>query len=390
MPARASGESEEAVRVRAGWVGDRAVVLPGQQRGRPSPRSRDDGTRPALCPPLPGCDRGVSRARACRLAVGRRRTPSAQADHRPRGGRRRPSPRRPALSAHRGAGGRQRRGGPCAALALRPYRGEPDLRPAHRRVLPRPAPVRRLFHPDPDRCPGQPPEQRRDRGPEGLHVDAVRGGVQRRLAAARRRGDALPLLADHGRSLAADAGVPAARPPGGATASAADPRVDAAQRRAGLPDDRAVQRRRGPARHAVRAPGHGGRPVRGAGRESPGRRRPHRDEQPGLRRRPHPRRLPRDRLGLRDRRVARDRREPVGRDPPRPLRAARTPLRAADRPVERPDRRHDRPGEFRAGLRGPRPGTPDRRARPGPARCPPARSASNSTPSGSVTPPPTR
>ena len=59
-------------------------------------------------------------------------------------------------------------------LLLVADRRGPDLRPAHQGVRPRAADAGRLLHPHPDRCAREPAQQRRDRRPAGVHLDAVR------------------------------------------------------------------------------------------------------------------------------------------------------------------------------------------------------------------------
>ena len=54
-----------------------------------------------------------------------------------------------------------------------------------------------VLHPDPDRRAGQPAQQRRDRRAAGVHLDAVRRGLQRHRAGAHRRRDVHAVLADH-------------------------------------------------------------------------------------------------------------------------------------------------------------------------------------------------
>ncbi len=76
--------------------------------------------------------------------------------------------------------------------------------------------------------------------------------VQRDRPGPGARDDALPVLADHPRRADPDAAVPAARPLGRPPAAGDHPRGDAAQRRHGHHDDRAVQRLRRAAGQAVR------------------------------------------------------------------------------------------------------------------------------------------
>ena len=76
-----------------------------------------------------------------------------------------------------------------------------DLRTAGLR--PRAAAAGRVLHPHPDRRAGLPAQQRRHRRPAGVHLDAVRRRLERRLARAGRRRDALPVLADHARRAGA-------------------------------------------------------------------------------------------------------------------------------------------------------------------------------------------
>ena len=113
-------------------------------------------------------------------------------------------------------------------------------------------------------------------------------GEQRHRRRGHRHRDGVAVLAaDPGRARAA-AVLPRPRPAHGAPAGRADPRVDGAQRRAGHPDDRAVQRRRRPAGQAVRPPGDRGRAVRRARRPGPRHRRQDRAQPHGLLRRPRP------------------------------------------------------------------------------------------------------
>ena len=60
------------------------------------------------------------------------------------------------------------------ALAVGPHRRGADPRPAPGRVRARPAHAGRVLHPHPHGGAGQPPQQRRDRRPAGLHLDACR------------------------------------------------------------------------------------------------------------------------------------------------------------------------------------------------------------------------
>ena len=101
------------------------------------------------------------------------------------------------------------------------------------------------------------------------------------------------------------------------------PGVDAAQRRARRPDDRALQRRRRAARQAVRPAHHGGRRVLRAGGAGARHRRPDRHDQPGLLHGAHPGRLARHGRRLRRRRGPGHRRLPLRRHPDRAGRPAR-------------------------------------------------------------------
>ena len=89
--------------------------------------------------------------------------------------------------------------------------------------------------------------------------------VQRHRAGPRARHDVLALVADHPRRTRADPAVPAAGPLGRAAAAGHHPGGDAAQRRHGHPDDRALQRVRRAAGQAVRPA------ARRVGRASPAR-----------------------------------------------------------------------------------------------------------------------
>ena len=146
-------------------------------------------------------------------------------------------------------------------------------RPAHQGVRPRPADAAAVLHPHPDRRPGQPAQQRRDRRPAGLHLDAVRCGQQRHPAGAHRRGDVQPVLADHRAVAGHAAGVHHPGPPGRQEAGRDHPRVVQPRREDERDHDRAVQRLRRAAGQAVRPARRGGRPVRRARRAGPRHRR---------------------------------------------------------------------------------------------------------------------
>ena len=118
-----------------------------------------------------------------------------------------------------------------------------DLRTAGLR--PRAADVAGVLHPHPDRRPGQPPQQRRDRRPAGVHLDAVRQVSNVISVRRRRHRDVRAQLADHPAVPApVPAAVPAPRALVGTQARRAHPRADGPQRRHGQRDDRAVQRLR--------------------------------------------------------------------------------------------------------------------------------------------------
>ena len=112
-------------------------------------------------------------------------------DHRRRRHARQPPGRRRPGDRHRRARGRRRLAGLGAALLLVPDRRGADLRPAHPGLRARAPPAGRLLHARADRRPGLAAQQRRDRRPAGVHLHAVGRRLQRRLARARRRHDAL-------------------------------------------------------------------------------------------------------------------------------------------------------------------------------------------------------
>ena len=93
-----------------------------------------------------------------------------------------------------------------------PHRRGPHLRHAHPGLRPHRPDAARLLHPDPDRRPGLPAQQRRARRPGGVHQHLLLGGRQ---PAHRRRhpgGHVLPLVADHPAGAGHPAGVPVPGP----------------------------------------------------------------------------------------------------------------------------------------------------------------------------------
>ena len=260
-------------------------------------------------------------------------------------------------------------------LALLADRRGPDLRPPHPGLRPRPAPVAGLLHPHPDRCPGLPPQQRRDRRPARVHLHPVQHRLQLGLGRGRRHRDVRPELAGHP-AVPAAVPVPAAGLAAGVSArlADADPGADGRQRRHGQRDDRAVQRRRRDAAQAVRPP------RRRRTRSSPPR--PRRVRDLGVRIAPgQPDLHGRDAAGagaghrrrLRRRRPPRRRRHAHRRHPDRARHAAGAAARPAAEPVQRPDRRDDRAGQLRAGLRGARPALARSRRSPTRSPLPPRR-----------------
>ncbi len=100
----------------------------------------------------------------------------------------------------------RRRAHPRRALHQRTGRRGPHLRHAHPGLRPRAAHAARLLHAHPDRRPGQPPEQRRDRRPGSLHrraLDRHRQPHQRRHRAGHH---VLAVVAAHARGARAAAG----------------------------------------------------------------------------------------------------------------------------------------------------------------------------------------
>ncbi len=240
-------------------------------------------------------------------------------------------------------------------LPVLAHRREPDLRPPHQGLRTRAADVPRLLHPHPDRCAGVPAQQRRDRCPARVHLDAVEHRVQLDQRGRRRDHDVRPELAGH-------AGLPRAVPaaaPGLALGRPADqrhdPPADGRQRRPRQHDDRAVQRGRRAAAQAVRPPRRGGREVRREGRAGPRPRHPHlpgdahlhrdHDADPGAG----------HRAGLRHRRQPGRQRRAHHRHADRARHAAAAPPGTAAGPVQRARRRDDRAGQLRPRLRGARP-----------------------------------
>ncbi len=99
-----------------------------------------------------------------------------------------------------------------------------------------------FFTSDPDRRPGQPAQQRRDRRAAGVQQHALRRRLQPRHAAADARGDAHDLLADHPALTGAAPGVRRTGPPDGSPDGGTPAGGGRPQRRDGHPDDRAVLR----------------------------------------------------------------------------------------------------------------------------------------------------
>ena len=135
------------------------------------------------------------------------------------------------------------------ALVHRAGRSGPDLRPAHAGIRPRATAADRVLHPGADGLSSQQAEHRRDRRAGGADHDAGINGVQYPPADSGAGHDALLLLAGHGHRAGADTDVHRP-PPSRAQAAAAKQGVDAAQRGAGVDNDRAIQCRR---RHAGEA-----------------------------------------------------------------------------------------------------------------------------------------
>ena len=107
---------------------------------------------------------------------------------------------------------RRRRARPDRAPHLGLHRRVPHLRHALQGVPPHPTHAPGLLHPHPDRRAGQPPQQRRDRRPTGLHRPALQRGGQLRHRGHRSRRHVLPQLEDHAGRPHSGAAVPRPRP----------------------------------------------------------------------------------------------------------------------------------------------------------------------------------
>ncbi len=159
-----------------------------------------------------------------------------------------------------------RRGEP---LLLLPARRGHHLRPAHPGLRPRAAPAARVLHPRADRVAGQPPRRRRGGRAAGDRGHPVVGRVQRAVGDRAPGHHVLPVLGDQPGGAGADPAVHDPGADGRQAAAAPEPRVDAAQRRDGHHDDRAVQRGRRDARQALRPAAAGVGAVRVQGAQSP-------------------------------------------------------------------------------------------------------------------------
>ena len=116
-----------------------------------------------------------------------------------------------------GAGRRRRAAVARPAVVFGAHRRGHHLRPADPGLRPRPADAAAVLHPHPDRRAGQPAQQRRDRRPAGVHLDAVRRGQQRDPAGADGRRDVHAVLADHRAVAAACCRCSCCRPGGSAS-----------------------------------------------------------------------------------------------------------------------------------------------------------------------------
>lgn len=165
---------------------------------------------PAADLPLPAAERPHRAARSGHPGAGRK----GRRRDRQRRGHRHGHPAGPAHRAHRRRRGRSRSAHPLAVVDA--GRG-PDPGSAHRRLRPCAEDAGGLLHPDPDRRPGQPAQQRCDRRTTGLQQHTLRRRLQRRHAVADARGDAHDLLADHPALAGAAPGVRRRRPAGWAS-----------------------------------------------------------------------------------------------------------------------------------------------------------------------------
>ena len=241
--------------VPARHVGDR----PEAAQGDPRPDRRLRPAVPLRPYRLPGHG---DRQRGDRRGHPGARGPRRQRDQLARGPGHRGEDRRPG----RDPGGLRRRPVPRPAVVLGAHRRGTHPRPAHPGVRPRAADAAGVLHPHPDRRADQPAQQRRDRRPAGVHLDAVRCRLQRDRAGPHRRRDVLAVLADHRALADPAAGLRAPGPPDRSAAAGDHPGVVRAERLDERDDDRAVQRVRCAAGQAVRPAGGGVPLVRRAGR----------------------------------------------------------------------------------------------------------------------------
>ena len=263
-------------------------------------------------------------------------------------------PRRMARRSRRRPGPLRRRPGADRTAHLGVHRRVPDLRHADQGVPPYPAHATRLLHPHPDRRAGQPAQQRRHRGPTGLHRPVVQRRRQLRHRRHRHRSHVLPQLADH-------LGRAAARPPlprAVALRGAPHRLVDQGGLRPQQPDEHG---------HAGTLPGGRGHvgqadgPSRGRGRRIRGQGRPgtrHRDRPgdlcPDLLRLAHPHGVAGHGDRLRRRWRGRGTRRAGRRHRRRPHQLPDPPLPATHPALQPQPRRDDRPRLVRAALRGAR------------------------------------
>ena len=164
---------------------------------------------------------------------------------------------------------------------------------------PHPEDADRLLHPDPDRRPDQPAEQRRARGPAGLHRHPLLHRLQSGDGGAGADHHVHPVVADHPGQPHHPPHLRGPGQAGGPEAVGHHPGVVRPQRPDEQHHERAVQRVGRPAGQAVRPSGRGERRLRRQGGPGPGHRGHPGHVLPHLHRRPHPHRRPGHRRRLR-------------------------------------------------------------------------------------------